>query len=168
MDLQFDCLLTFDNVVIGSWGDKTFNVKVNILDDTSTAVQLTHDFVVTSADLTLVSGDIYTYTGSHFFTQKTTKIVSVVFSPVSNTRLNTAEIDAELNVKLTSQTIITDDYTNTLTLNANINKYVGVVTEVIETTPDNTTDIDIIIKFPQGLYKVNTDGSRAARTTTVS
>lgn len=165
--LEYNFEMQFSNVVIGSWANKTFNILFDVLDDLSSPVELTQDFTITSGDLTLVSGDVYTYSGTHTFTQDITYLTQSTFSPVTDTRGNSEEIASELDSLYIDEEVITDDFSSDLTLNRSVNKYLGTVSEVVETSPSDTTEIDVVISFPQGLYKQENDGSRISRSTKI-
>lgn len=165
IDYEFN--INFENVVIGSWADKTFNIQLDVIDDLLAPQTLTHDFIIQVGDLTLVSGDTYTYNGTHTFTQDITEITDAIFSPVTDTRGNTEEINSQLDSIYVNEKIDTDNFNSDITLNRSVNKYLGTVSEVVETSPPLTTEIDVVISFPQGLYKQQNDGSRTSRSTKV-
>lgn len=160
--LKIDFVLRFTNVDLSNWGNKTFRLTANILDNTSSPIALTQDYTIASGDLTLVSTRIYTYSGTKTWTQNITELKSTQFAPTANTRTNSVENINQLNSLYVSEAITLGAFTSSLTLNQSINKYLGVVSEVIQTSPDDTVEIDIITSF-HGLYHQNTDGSRSNR-----
>lgn len=165
--VKVDFIIEFTNVVIASWGNKTFNLKVNVMNG-ATPVELNQSFTITSGDLTLVSGTTYRYSGTKTFTQAITSIVSTSFYPTAYTRTNSAESTNELDATYISETITTDTWLNTKTFNQAINYYLGTISEVVQTSPANTNEIDIFISFPSGLYTLQTDGSRVSRTSKIN
>ena len=60
-------------MVIASWGNKTFNLRANVLNG-ATPIELNQSFTVASGDLTLVSGTTYRYSGTKTFTQVITRL----------------------------------------------------------------------------------------------
>lgn len=160
--IQIDFVLRFSNVDLANWGNKSFNLDIEIKDDLSATQHLTQAFTVVSGDLVFVSAGVYTYAGTKTFTQAITELISTTFSPTANTRANSVENTNELNSLYVSQIITMDSFNPTTVLNQSINKYLGTTSEVIQTSPKNTTEIDIIIAF-QGLYKLNSDSTRSPR-----
>lgn len=165
--LKVDFIIEFTNVVIASWGNKTFNLKANVLNG-ATPVELNQSFTIASGDLTLVSGTTYRYSGTKTFTQTITSLVSTSFYPTAYTRTNSAESTSELEVTYISENITTDDFTNSKTFNQAINYYVGTMSEVVQTSPPDTTEVDVFISFPQGLYTLTTSGDRLSRSAKVN
>lgn len=158
-------VLQFSNVDINAWANKTFRqttrtrINGNVQDFTT-------DITVTSANLTKVDETTYTYNGHcDYWAGDDTyqEIVYTNFAPISNTRGNSTETTNELDSLYVSENVVTDSFNVTNTLNLSINKYKGTVSEVVVTSPENTTDIDVIISFPQGLFHQNNDGSRSSR-----
>jgi len=164
--VAYEGIIEFTNVDTANWGNKEFQVTVAV-DTAGGNVDLTDTFLIEVGDLTLVSGTTYRATVSTSWAENATEILNTRFEPITDTRITVQENDNELDTVLISEELTTDDYNNTETLNNGINKYTGVVTEVIETSPVNTTDIDFIISFPQGLYRQNDNGSISRRTTSV-
>lgn len=158
-------VLQFSNVDINAWANKTFRqttrtrINGNVQDFTT-------DITVTSANLTKVDETTYTYNGHCDYWASDDpyqEIVYTNFAPISNTRGNSTETTNELDSLYVSENVVTDSFNVTNTLNLSINKYKGTVSEVVVTSPENTTDIDVIISFPQGLFHQNNDGSRSSR-----
>lgn len=169
--------LKFTNVDLNSWTNKTFRQSTLVVQG-GTNSNKTSDITITSAMLsaTDVEGE-YIYNGSATYNTgyndegdpnpNFTEIISTNYAPVSNTRGNTTENNNELDSLYVSETVSTSTFSETNTLNLSINKYEGTVSEVVVTSPDNTTDVDVIISFPQGLYHQNNDGSRSSRSVKV-
>ena len=169
--------LKFTNVDLNSWTNKTFRQSTLVVQGGTNASK-TSDITITSAMLsaTDVEGE-YIYNGSATYNAgyndqgnpnpNFTEIISTNYAPVSNTRGNTTENNNELDSLYVSETISTSTFNETHELNLSINKYEGTVSEVVVTSPDNTTDVDVIISFPQGLYHQNNDGSRSSRSVKV-
>lgn len=164
--VQVSFEVDFIKVDLSNWSSKNFTLEVVTLNGT-TSTTSTKTFTIASSDLTLVSGTTYKYIGTTTFTITATKFVSTKFYPTSYTRGNSSESTNELDVTYVSETITAGAWNNTKTFNQGVNYYLGTVSEVIQTSPENTTEIDVIISFPSGLYRANTDGSRSDRTTKV-
>lgn len=167
--LDYDFILEFRNTVPTDWSNKTFRVEINYYknNDETTLLTTTQDFTVLSGDLVLVSGQTYNYTNT-FQTilgggEKFTTILDTRVFPVGSTRNTSSEIAQELLCELDRETVTCGVFTETNILNNPINNYTGNVNSVIETSPDNTKDIDCVIAFPQGLYKAENDGTRTGR-----
>lgn len=174
--LSYSFILKFENVDISNFSTKTFkaNVEIRYLISNPTSFQttvLTHDFAVSTNDI-IQSGDDYIYNGSCTWdisnltdvAGSSFSLVSSQFAATSKTRNNAAEIDNELNCILEEETITSDSSSWTTTLNASVNNYSGTMSEVINTSPENTTEIDVILSFPQGLYNINSsNGERKKR-----
>lgn len=159
--------LRFSNVVLSKWANKTFDIHVYCKNG-STDKDLTYSQTITSANLTQ-DGNYYVYNGSHTFSNNTiTEIVSTSIIPTSYTRGNSTENTKKLDVMLTTESITAGSFSTTTNVNESVNYYKGSVSEVLATSPENTTDIDVVISFPQGLYKLNSStGNRQSRTTEV-
>ena len=162
--------LRFSNVNINNLANKTFRqiTRVNQGGDKN----LTTNITVTSSMLTAQSNGIYTYNGSITYEKSEldenyTELIYTNFAPTSNTRGNSTETTNELDALYVSETITAEGFTETETLNLSINRYKGTVSEVVLTSPENTTDVDVIISFPQGLFHQNNDGSRSSRSIVV-
>ena len=162
-------VLQFSNVDINAWANKTFRqttrtrINGNVQDFTT-------DITVTSANLTKVDETTYTYNGHCDYwagDDPYQEIVYTNFAPISNTRGNSTETTNELDSLYVSENVVTDSFNVTNTLNLSINKYKGTVSEVVVTSPENTTDVDVIISFPQGLFHQNNNGSRSSRSVVV-
>lgn len=163
-------IIEFTNVDISNFPDKTFRVELTSNVGTYPATQ-----TITSGDLTLVSGTTYRATAAwvgSFTFAGSTLISSTFFNEekdgVIGTRLNLTEFDNELNVELISEDITVGSYSGVQAINQDCNRYVGIPVKLTETTPENTTDIDLVLSFPQGLYTQNSDGSVTGRSTDVS
>ena len=81
--------------------------------------------------------------------------MSTSFEPTTYTRGNSTETTNELETTYVSETITANTWNNTQTFNQGINYYVGVMSEIVKTSPDNTTEIDVFISFPNGLYTLS-------------
>lgn len=162
--------LQFSNVNINSWSNKTFRQITRV--NQGGEKNLTTNITVTSSMLTAQSNGIYTYNGSITYEKSEldenyTELIYTNFAPTSNTRGNSTETTNELDALYVSETITAEGFTETETLNLSINRYKGTVSEVVLTSPENTTDVDVIISFPQGLFHQNNDGSRSSRSIVV-
>lgn len=167
--ITLNYVLKFSNVDLNVWSNKTFKSTIRVVKNGEN-VDLTSEITITSSMLTQQSEGVYTYSGS--VTHKDdknnyTEIVYTNFAPVSNTRGNSTETTNELDSLYVSENLITSTINQNETLNLSINKYSGTVSEVVLTSPENTTDVDVIISFPQGLFKQKNDGSRASRSVEV-
>lgn len=173
--VKVDFEIDFTKVDLSNWATKNFTLNL-VTSNGTTQTTSTATFTVASSNLTLVSGTTYKYVGSATFSVTATSIVSSKFYPTSYTRNNSTETTNELDATYVSETITatttsgtttTTNWTNTKTFNQGINYYLGTVSEVVQTSPAGTTEIDVIISFPSGLYHANTDGSRSDRTAKV-
>ena len=161
--VRYDYQLRFYNVNLSKWTNKTFAIHVYCLSGT-TEKDLTYTQTIASSSLTAVD-DYYVYNGSHTFNSSVTNIINTSVIPTSLTRGNSTENTNGLDVLLSSETVTAGSFTETVTINQSVNNYKGSVSEVLATSPADTTDIDVIISFPQGLYSVNSsNGSRKTRT----
>ena len=162
--------LQFSNVNINNWANKTFRQITRV--NQGGEKNLTANITVTSSMLTAQSNGIYTYNGTITYEKSEldenyTELIYTNFAPTSNTRGNSTETTNELDALYVSETITAEGFTETETLNLSINRYKGTVSEVVLTSPENTTDVDVIISFPQGLFHQNNDGSRSSRSIVV-
>lgn len=166
--LTYQFSLRFENVVITSWSDKTFKVELDIVSN-GVVHTLVENFTIQQSDLVLESGEIYTYDfeGQEIFHSNIEFLVKTTFSPVTNTRNTTEEILSELDCFYVFENITAGDFSSELILNKSVNKYTGEVTEIIETSPKNTTEIDVVISFPQGLYTNEENGERSSRSSKI-
>lgn len=196
--ITYSFQLAFTNVDINNFATKTFKAILGVREGgqgmTTRTIELEQDFTINASDLTQ-SGDTYYYTNS--FTRETAEPTQEVhegaliiiedgegnlvegrwsyiyldytqFAPTSRTRGNTTETTNELDVVLVSQTITAGSYNNTITLNASVNSYQGAMSEVLNTSPVNCTEIDVILGFSQGLYSLNRNsGERYSRSSVV-
>ena len=167
-DVEVYCIpiIEFQNVDISNFATKTFTLKLYCLNGAS-PVTLTQNLTINSGDLTLVGGTTYRYTTSIHFVNTVTHLTSSEIYPTSYTRGNSTETTNELISTYISERIIIGAFDNTRTFNQGINYYLGTVSEVLLTSPDNTTEIDVILSFPSGLYTAENDGSRSNRTTKI-
>ena len=115
---------------------------------------------------------VYIYNGSVTYNvgeddPNYTEVVYTNFAPVSDTRGNSTENTNELDSLYVSENLVTSTLNLNTTLNLSINKYTGTVSEVVVTSPENTSEVDVIISFPQGLFHQNNDGSRSSRSVVV-
>lgn len=162
--------LQFSNVNINSWANKTFRQITRV--NQGGEKNLTTNITITSSMLTAQSNGIYTYNGKITYEKSElddnyTELIYTNFAPTSNTRGNSTESTNELDALYVSETISAEGFTETETLNLSINRYKGTVSEVVLTSPENTTNVDVIISFPQGLFHQNNDGSRSSRSIVV-
>lgn len=162
--------LQFSNVNINNWANKTFRQITRV--NQGGEKNLTTNITITSSMLTAQSNGIYTYNGTISYEKSElddnyTELIYTNFAPTSNTRGNSTETTNELDALYVSETISAEGFTETETLNLSINRYKGTVSEVVLTSPENTTDVDVIISFPQGLFHQNNDGSRSSRSIVV-
>lgn len=172
--LQLDYEIEFENVDINNFAQKSFKAVATIqryVDNILVTFSLENTFNVNAADL-IASGDDYVYQGSYTWTNSGNtlldKLVSVQIAPTVQTRGNQTETDNELDVVLVNETVTAGAYTETVQLNTSINYYLGSMSEVLNTSPVNCTEIDVIIGFPQGLYSLNrSTGERYSRSSTV-
>lgn len=164
VNVQFT--IQFSNVDISNFANKTFEIVLNAKNG-STTVTNTQNVTVTSSNV-VQSGNNYNYNGNVTFSNTVTEITSIQIAPTANTRGNTKENTNRLEALLTTETLTAGSYTNTVTINQSVNRYSGTVSEVLSTSPENTTEIDVIISFPNGLYKIKKeDGERQARSAKV-
>ena len=164
--------LKFSNVDLNSWTNKTFRQTTRVIQD-GQQKDLTSDITITSAMLVAAQEETeYTYNGSVTYdagedNPNFTEIIYTNFAPTANTRGNSTESTNELDALYVSENLITQTANETETLNLSINRYKGTVSEVVLTSPENTTDVDVIISFPQGLFHQNNNGSRSSRSVVV-
>lgn len=164
VNVQFT--IQFSNIDISNFANKTFEIVLNAKNG-STTVTNTQNITVTSANV-VQSGNNYNYNGNVTFSNTVTEITSIQIAPTANTRGNTKENTNRLESLLTTETLTAGSYTNTVTINQSVNRYSGTVSEVLSTSPENTTEIDVIISFPNGLYKIKKeDGERQSRSAKV-
>ena len=163
--------LQFSNVDLNNWANKTFRQLTRVNQDGQK--DLTTDITITSSMLTAQSDGTYTYNGSITYEKgglledNFSEIIYTNFAPTSDTRGNSTESTNELDALYVSETVSAEGFTEKQTLNLSINRYKGTVSEVVLTSPENTTDVDVIISFPQGLFHQNNDGSRSSRSVVV-
>lgn len=161
--------LQFSNVNnLTQFSNKTFRSIIRVIQN-GELVDLTQDVTITRANLTSIGFNTYLYDGTitHSSLSGITELVSIQYSPITNTRNTSDENTNELDCLYLDQTIITNDKEYGATLNESINKYQGTVSEVCSTSPSNTKDIDVIIGFPQGLYKLNQSNAERLRRSTI-
>ena len=164
--------LKFSNVDLNSWANKTFKQTTRAVQNGNN-VDLTNEITITSSMLTATeeTGE-YIYNGSVTYNvgeddPNYTEVVYTNFAPVSDTRGNSTENTNELDSLYVSENLVTSTLNLNTTLNLSINKYTGTVSEVVVTSPENTTDVDVIISFPQGLFHQENNGSRSSRSVVV-
>ena len=163
--------LKFSNVDINNWANKVFKSVITArktVDGIDVNIQFENTYTITAASLTQ-SGNDYIYNGSYTYnTGSINYIVSSQFAPSEKTRGNSTENTNELDVILLSESITAGNFESDITLNTSVNSYLGSMSEVINTSPENTTEIDVIISFPQGLYSIDkSSGDRYSRSSTV-
>lgn len=166
--------IKFSNVNINKFATKKFKAVVNIqklVADVMVNATLTYNFNVTASNITKVGND-YIYNGSHTWDNGTNVLLdyltSVQIAPTAKTRGNNTEVSNELNVVLVDESVTAGTYSETVALNTSINSYLGAMSEVLNTSPENCREIDIIIGFSQGLYSLDqSTGERFSRSSTV-
>lgn len=187
--LRYEFTLKFTKINPNNFSDKRFRVVINGYNevevpddegeegDTTTELEdviLANDFTVTASSLTK-EGDDYFYTGSYTWQAPADvenlmeTIVSSQVQPLDKTRNSSSEALDGSEVILVSEEIEADGYNSGLIeINQSVNRYEGTVSEVINTSPENCTEIDVIIGFGQGLYKIDKkDGERYSRSSTI-
>ena len=164
--------LKFTNVNLNNWVNKSFTQTTRAVQN-GRQLSLTRNITINKNQVTSTgtSGE-YVYNGAITYSAgeddpNYTEIIYTNFAPRANTRGNSAENTNELSVLYTTETITAGSFTSTETLNLSVNRYKGTVSEVVLTSPENTTDVDVIISFPQGLFHQENDGSRTERSTAV-
>lgn len=146
--------------------NKTY--KVTLTGTTSSgSVTQTRTLTVTKNDL-----ESY-YTGELSATKSVSFTINLVANATiqwkiesdSDTRGSSEEILHGLNVRVNwTKFSVGSNWFTIREYNGNITKYSIIPSEIIQTSPPNTTEIDVIISFPQGLYKLNSsNGNRIAR-----
>lgn len=170
--ITINYVLQFSNVDLNAWANKSFTQLTRVVQN-GEQKDLTTDITITSSMLTASkeSGE-YVYNGSVTYNAgednpNFTEIIYTNFAPTTDTRGNSTESTNELDALYVSENLIAQNLNLNTTLNLSINKYKGTVSEVIATSPENTTDVDVIISFPQGLFHQNNNGSRSSRTVVV-
>lgn len=164
--------LQFSNVDLNNWANKTFRQTTRVIQN-GQLKDLTSDITITSAMLVAAQEETeYTYNGSVTYNAgednpNFTEVIYTNFAPTADTRGNSTESTNELDVLYVSENLITQTANETETLNLSINRYKGTVSEVVLTSPENTTDVDVIISFPQGLFHQENNGSRSSRSVVV-
>lgn len=185
--LTYNYKLKFTNVELGQFKDKEFRTIINGYNEVEGTdeetgepttifedVTLVHDFTVNESNLTQ-NGDAYYYTGSYMWKAPAdvTNLIDVIQSSqmqaLTKTRNGSADVLNGLNVTLETESIETEDYqSGEIEINQSINYYSGTVSEVINTSPENCTEIDVILGFGQGLYSLNKqNGNRYSRSVTI-
>ena len=163
--------LQFSNVDLSKWTNKTFQQLTRV--NQGGQKNLTTNITITSSMLTNQGNGTYTYNGSITYEKggllddNFSEIIYTNFAPTSDTRGNSTESTNELDALYVSETISAEGFSETQTLNLSINRYKGTVSEVVLTSPENTTDIDVIISFPSGLFHQENNGSRTSRSVVV-
>ena len=164
--------LKFSNVDLNSWANKTFKQTTRAVQNGNN-VDLTKEITITSGMLTATEQTgVYIYNGSVTYNvgeddPNYTEVVYTNFAPVSDTRGNSTENTNELDSLYVSENLVTSTLNLNTTLNLSINKYTGTVSEVVVTSPENTSEVDVIISFPQGLFHQENNGSRSSRSVVV-
>lgn len=164
--------LKFTNVNLNNWANKSFTQTTRAVQN-GRQLSLTRNITINKNQVTSTgtSGE-YVYNGAITYSAgeddpNYTEIIYTNFAPTADTRGNSAENTNELNILYTTETITAGSFTSTETLNLSVNRYKGTVSEVVVTSPEHTTDVDVIISFPQGLFHQNNDGSRSSRSVVV-
>ena len=170
--ITINYVLQFSNVDLNAWANKSFTQLTRVVQN-GEQKDLTTNITITGSMLTVTeeSGE-YTYNGSVTYNvgednPNYTEIIYTNFAPTTDTRGNSVETTNELDALYVSENIVTETLNLNTTLNLSINRYNGTVSEVIATSPENTTDVDVIISFPQGLFHQNNNGSRSSRSVVV-
>lgn len=170
--IRVDFQLKFTNVNLNNWVNKSFTQTTRAVQN-GRQLSLTRNITINKNQVTSTgtSGE-YVYNGAITYSAgeddpNYTEIIYTNFAPTSNTRGNSVESTNELDALYVSETISAEGFTETETLNLSINRYKGTVSEVVLTSPENTTDVDVIISFPQGLFHQENDGSRSSRSVVV-
>ena len=170
--ITINYVLQFSNVDLNAWTNKSFTQLTRVVQN-GTQKDLTTDITITSSMLTASedSGE-YVYNGSVTYNAgednpNFTEIIYTNFAPATDTRGNSTESTNELDALYVSENLIAQNLNLNTTLNLSINKYKGTVSEVVVTSPENTTDVDVIISFPQGLFHQENNGSRSSRSVVV-
>lgn len=164
--------LKFSGVDLNVWTNKSFRQTTRVIQD-GQQKDLTSDITITSAMLVAAQDETeYTYNGSVTYNAgednpNFTEVIYTNFAPTADTRGNSTESTNELDALYVSENLITQTANETETLNLSINRYKGTVSEVVLTSPENTTDVDVIISFPQGLFHQENNGSRTSRSVVV-
>lgn len=170
--ITINYVLQFSNVDLNAWTNKSFTQLTRVIQN-GAQKDLTTDITITSSMLTASEEDgEYVYNGSVTYNAgednlNFTEIIYTNFAPTTDTRGNSTESTNELDALYVSENLIAQNLNLNTTLNLSINKYKGTVSEVIATSPENTTDVDVIISFPQGLFHQNNNGSRSSRSVVV-
>ena len=170
--ITINYVLQFSNVDLNAWTNKSFTQLTRVVQN-GAQKDLTTDITITSSMLTASEEDgEYVYNGSVTYNvgednPNFTEIIYTNFAPATDTRGNSTESTNELDALYVSENLIAQNLNLNTTLNLSINKYKGTVSEVIATSPENTTDVDVIISFPQGLFHQNNNGSRSSRSVVV-
>ena len=170
--ITINYVLQFSNVDLNAWTNKSFTQLTRVVQN-GAQKDLTTDITITSSMLTASeeSGE-YVYNGSVTYNTgednpNFTEIIYTNFAPATDTRGNSTESTNELDALYVSENLIAQNLNLNTMLNLSINKYKGTVSEVVVTSPENTTDVDVIISFPQGLFHQNNNGSRSSRSVVV-
>lgn len=87
----------------------------------------------------------------------------ISFQNQVNTRQTATEVLETLSCVFKSYTI---DSTPTL-VESGFNKFTGIASRVIDTTPDDTKEINFVYSFSQGLFRQNDNGTRSRRAVNV-
>ncbi len=163
--------LQFTNVDLNNWANKTFQqltrVNQNGQKDLTTNITITSSMLINQGNGTYTYNGSITYDKGDLLDDNFSEIIYTNFAPTADTRGNSTESTNELDALYVSETISAEGFTETETLNLSINRYKGTVSEVVLTSPENTTDIDVIISFPSGLFHQNNNGSRSSRSVVV-
>lgn len=172
--LTLDFQLKFTNVDINNFAQKIFKAIVTVqrtIDGILVNIGLEHSFGINAENL-VFDGTNYlcnaSYTWDNGDNVLLENLVSVQIAPTTSTRGNQVENSNKLDVILVDETVTAGAFTQTVTLNTSVNNYLGSMSEVLNTSPENCTEIDVIIGFNQGLYSLNSNtGERYRRSSTV-
>lgn len=159
--------IRFENVPspITYFTNKSFDFGIVGLNNEEN-IEVTNNITIKRTDISQ-SGDDYIYSGTLTINQNLTYLTSVNVTPSAATRNNKQETTSQLLCYLENITITAGSYTDTQTPDEPINNYNGIPSEVLQTSPNNTIEIDFIFSFGQGLYKIQTNGIRKTRTQTI-
>ena len=159
-----DNTATFDT---SKFTSKTYSVEFTCNNTTQT-----RNFTISSVGYVPADGHLYPVGSNPSVSFSITvpaspsaaNVYSIRVTSTNETRQNSYEVLHELSATLEFVSITVGSYSKTYDIDQNFSEYNIVPSEIIQTSPPNTTDIDVIISFPQGLYKINSNsGNRLSR-----
>lgn len=160
--------LRFENVPsnLGYFSNKSFTIEITGLNGIQ-EVQQASNITLWYGNL-VQSGNNYIYSGNVSFTQTLTELKELKIYASSNTHNNIYETESDLTIYVQNSSISAGTYSQSFAPDAKVNLYTGIPSEVIQTSPLRTTEIDVILGFNQGLYKINaSNGARYTRSVSV-